>query len=42
MDDVKTRIEGRAGIVTLARPQALNALSHTDEPCHRGSSRRLV
>lgn len=28
MADVKTRIEGRAGIVTLARPQALNALSH--------------
>lgn len=28
MDEVKTRIEGRAGIVTLTRPQALNALSH--------------
>lgn len=29
MADVATRIEGRAGIITLSRPQALNALSHT-------------
>ena len=28
MADVTTRIEGRAGIITLTRPQALNALSH--------------
>jgi enoyl-CoA hydratase len=28
MADVNTRIEGRAGIITLTRPQALNALSH--------------
>ncbi len=28
MQDVTTRIEGRAGIVTLTRPKALNALSH--------------
>ncbi|HWU62586.1 MAG TPA: enoyl-CoA hydratase/isomerase family protein [Ensifer sp.] len=29
MADVRTRIDGKAGIITLARPQALNALSHT-------------
>lgn len=28
MDDVRTRIEGKAGVITLARPKALNALSH--------------
>jgi enoyl-CoA hydratase/carnithine racemase len=28
MGDIATRIEGRAGVVTLTRPQALNALSH--------------
>ncbi|MCD2174339.1 enoyl-CoA hydratase/isomerase family protein [Rhizobium sp. C4] len=28
MGDVITRIEGRAGVVTLSRPKALNALSH--------------
>ncbi|WP_339112352.1 enoyl-CoA hydratase/isomerase family protein [Thioclava sp. GXIMD2076] len=28
MDDVQTRIQGRAGRITLTRPKALNALSH--------------
>lgn len=28
MSDVTTKMEGRAGIITLTRPQALNALSH--------------
>lgn len=28
MADVTTKIEGKAGIITLTRPQALNALSH--------------
>ncbi len=28
MADVSARLEGRAGIITLTRPQALNALSH--------------
>ncbi|MFC7705115.1 enoyl-CoA hydratase/isomerase family protein [Plastorhodobacter daqingensis] len=28
MDDIRIRIEGRAGRITLTRPQALNALSH--------------
>ena len=28
MNDVRIRVEGRAGRITLARPEALNALSY--------------
>jgi len=28
MNDIRTRIEGRAGRITFSRPAALNALSH--------------
>ena len=28
MTDIRIRIEGRAGRITLTRPQALNALTH--------------
>ena len=41
MTDVAIRIEGRAGRITLTRPQALNALTHAMVARDRRRARRL-
>ena len=41
MSDLAIRIEGRAGRITLTRPQALNALSYDMVARHRRRARRL-
>ena len=42
MSDIEIRTEGRAGRITLTRPEALNALTHAMARAIDGRARRLA